>query len=146
MWCVCLCLTECPLAALGLIFAGKTREAVEILELMVSTYLIALCQAVDLRHLEENFHGGVKQTGCQAAGSVLSSTTNKGILLSSFRFCEKELLQVVVDRLPVFNYIEDPTYPSSPLMLQLRQVLLEHALNTNNEQSCLVKYLCLKKS
>ena len=145
MWCVCLCLTECPLAALGLISAGKTGEAVEILELMVSTYLIALCQAVDLRRLEENFHGGVKQTGCQAAGRVLSSTTNKGIFLSSFRFCEKELLQVV-DRLPIFNYREDPTRPSSPLMLQLRQVLPKHALNTNNEKKCSVKYPCLKKS
>ena len=122
MWCVCLCLTECPLAALGLISAGKTGEAVEILELMVSTYLTALCQAVDLRHLEDNFHGGVKQIDFQADGRVFSSTTNKGILLFSFRFCEKELLQVV-DRLPIFNYREDPTRPSSPLMLQLRQVL-----------------------
>nr|AFX98071.1 phenylalanine ammonia lyase [Cunninghamia lanceolata] len=117
--------------SLGLVSARKTAEAIEILKLMVSTYLVALCQAVDLRHLEENFHGGIKQAVCQAARKTLYSTTG-GLLLPS-RFCEKELLQVV-DRLPVFTYIEDAAGSSSPLMLQLRQVLVDQALKSPDEK------------
>ncbi|GLJ09500.1 hypothetical protein SUGI_0110750 [Cryptomeria japonica] len=126
--------------SLGLVSARKTTEAIEILKLMVSTYLIALCQAVDLRHLEENFHGGIKQGVCQAARKTLYSTT-EGLLLPT-RFCEKELLQVV-DRLPVFTYIDDPAGPSSPLMQQLRQVLVEQALKSPDETSafCIVNII-----
>ncbi|KAH9306438.1 hypothetical protein KI387_010842 [Taxus chinensis] len=116
--------------SLGLISARKTAETLEILKLMVATYLIALCQAVDLRHLEENFHGGVKQAVFQAARKTLYATA-EGILLPS-RFCEKELLKFV-DRVPVFTYIEDPVNPSSPLILQLRQVLVDHVLKSLDE-------------
>lgn len=54
-----------------------------------------------------------------------------------FGFYENKLLQVV-DCLPVFSYIENPTGPSSPLTLQLRHVLGEQALKADSEQYSLL--------
>nr|DAD43585.1 TPA_asm: hypothetical protein HUJ06_001815 [Nelumbo nucifera] len=44
------------------------------------------------------------------------------------RFCKKELLQVI-EYLPVFSFLDDPTNPSYALLLQLREFLVEKALN-----------------
>lgn len=118
--------------SLGLISARKTAEAVEILKLMFATYLVGLCQAVDLRHLEENMRSVVKHIVLQAARKTLY-TAEDGSLLDT-RFCEKELLQVI-DHQPVFSYIDDPTNPSYALMLQLREVLVDESLRL----SCLGK-------
>ncbi|XP_010258725.1 PREDICTED: phenylalanine ammonia-lyase-like [Nelumbo nucifera] len=88
--------------------------------------MVALCQAIDLRYLEENMREVVKHILDQVVRKTLYTAQDRSLFET--RFCKKELLQVI-EYLPVFSFLDDPTNPSYALLLQLREFLVEKALN-----------------
>ncbi|MCO5612285.1 hypothetical protein L7F22_066550 [Adiantum nelumboides] len=111
--------------SLGLISARKTEEALEVLKMMTATYMVALCQAVDLRHLEEVLLEAAREALSTVCKQVLSPASTGGVKRT--RVCEKEM-QYIVANMPVFSYADDPMSPSYTLVQKLRQVLVEQAL------------------
>ncbi|VVB13156.1 unnamed protein product [Arabis nemorensis] len=107
--------------SLGLISSRKTAESMKILKLMSTTYLVALCQAIDLRHLEENFKNAVK--------AVVSETAKRVLAVEPVNIIR------VVDREYVFSYVDDPSSLTNPLMQKLRHFLMDHALAEPERES-----------
>lgn len=116
--------------SLGFISARKTEEAIVVLKLMSATYLLGLCQAIDLRHLEETLHETVK--------NIVRQVARKNLLdypASVPQLLETDLLRVV-EHQPVFTYIDNPSSQAYPLMEKLRLMLLHHALpNSESDDS-----------
>ncbi|PON54874.1 Aromatic amino acid lyase [Parasponia andersonii] len=104
-------------------------EAIEILKLMSATFMVALCQAIDLRHTEENMREAIKQVVNQTVKKTVYAD-EKGSLLES-RFCEKELIQIV-EHQPFFSSLDDPTNPAYGLVMRLREVVVERALGSDH--------------
>lgn len=102
--------------SLALISARKTEEALDILKLMLASYLSALCQAIDLRQLE--------QILVKAVSGVISSVSDACHLPESI----KEELINVARGIPVYTYLESPCNPSLPLVSALKQTFLDSIL------------------
>lgn len=102
--------------SLALISARKTEEALDILKLMLASYLSALCQAIDLRQLE--------QILVKAVSGVISSVSDACHLPESIK---GELINVARG-IPVYTYLESPCDPSFPLVSALKQTFLDSIL------------------
>ena len=124
--------TECrnqDVNSLGFISARRTEEAIELLKFMSATYLLGLCQAIDLRHLEETMRAAVKSIVSQVAKKTLLENPNNTHLA-----VETDLLRVV-EHQPVFTYIDNPSSQTYPLMEKLRLMMLQHALQDSEDEN-----------
>uniref|UniRef100_UPI00053CEE9A PHENYLALANINE AMINOMUTASE (L-BETA-PHENYLALANINE FORMING) n=1 Tax=Taxus chinensis TaxID=29808 RepID=UPI00053CEE9A len=95
--------------SLALISARKTEEALDILKLMIASHLTAMCQAVDLRQLEEAL--------VKVVENVVSTLADECGLPND----TKARLLYVAKAVPVYTYLESPCDPTLPLLLGLKQ-------------------------
>ncbi|KAI5061373.1 hypothetical protein GOP47_0023878 [Adiantum capillus-veneris] len=124
--------------SLGLIAARQTAEAIEILKLMSATFMVALCQAVDLRHMEEHLCIILKHLLRDAMNATFFNKNESGsndvdahVLLEYRGLLEEELMQVVENQ-PIFSYIDDASNSRYALMLQVRETLAAQAIKADN--------------
>nr|DAD37322.1 TPA_asm: hypothetical protein HUJ06_007963 [Nelumbo nucifera] len=98
---------------------------------MSATYMVALCQVIDLQHLEENMKEVMKHIVNQAIRKTLYMGKDGSMLET--HFYEKEILQIV-EHQPVFSYLGDPMNPSYALLLQLWELLVEKKLQESPKE------------
>lgn len=108
--------------SLALICARKTEEALDILKLMLASHLYALCQAIDLRQLEQILLNIVL--------GIISSVSDECHLQQSI----KEQLISVARGIPVYTYLESPCNPSLPLVSALKQTFLDAIVTLHDIQ------------
>jgi len=89
-----------------------TRETLDILKLKCSTFLGALCQAINLSHLEENLKKTINNIVSQVAKKIITVEINH----ESHHFGLYEDLFKIMDNEYVFVYFDDPCRSNYSLM------------------------------
>ncbi|KDQ55092.1 hypothetical protein JAAARDRAFT_134454 [Jaapia argillacea MUCL 33604] len=119
--------------SLALISARATINSLEVLSLLVSSYLYSLCQALDLRAMQEEFEAAVtdiiREELSRSFGAHLRSSNDKDALLS-------EILPVIREALEETSTM-DVTHRMQKVAACTTNVLFDFFSSTPSAMSCI---------